>query len=149
MLSFFSKCRLAAQYRKRQLAIPAGLFLLLVSGSRLYAQGGEAGKTPAAPAADDTLTAQVAEWSRLKIVKEHEHGDDKRAVLHGSTRDLSTLDIRAYTLPYGNARYMPAEADALVIVKEGYLTVEIDKMKPKVLGPGGVALIQRVNSAIF
>ena len=74
MSSFFSKCWLAAQYRKRQLVVPAGLSLLLVAGSSLYAQEGEDSRTPAAPAAD-TLTAQVAEWSKLKIMKEH--ADDK------------------------------------------------------------------------
>jgi len=86
----------------------------------------------------DTLTAQVAEWSKLKISKGT--ADDKREVLKGSTRDLSMLTIDAVTIDSGHSIHMALlPQDVLVIVKEGDLTVTIDKAT-KVLGPGGVAL---------
>jgi (S)-ureidoglycine aminohydrolase len=120
---------------KSQLAVLTGLLLLLVSGSRLYAQ--EASGTPAAPTAD-TLTAQVAEWNTLKVNKGM--AGASRQVLQGSTHDLSILDIRAVTMDSGHSFHSgPLQSDMLVIVKEGNLTVTSDD-RSKVLGPGGIAL---------
>jgi (S)-ureidoglycine aminohydrolase len=86
----------------------------------------------------DTLTAQVAEWSKLKVSKGPV--DDKREVLKGSTHDLSMLNIDAVTIDSGHSFHMALlQKDALVIVKEGSLTVTNDNTS-KVLGPGGIAL---------
>ena len=88
----------------------------------------------------DTLTAGVAVWNNLKADKGPE--GVSREVLKGSTHDLSMLDIRAYTLDAGQtlpAASPQANADILVIVREGSLTVSIDN-HVKVLGSGGVAL---------
>ena len=88
----------------------------------------------------DTLTARVVAWSSLKSGNEKE--GISREVLKGATRDLSLLDIHAFTLDAGQSASTAGQflnADALIIVKEGSLTVPLDNA-PKVLGPGGVAL---------
>jgi (S)-ureidoglycine aminohydrolase len=96
--------------------------------------------------ASDTLTAQVSEWSRLKV-HPSKYGDS-RTVLNGSTHDLSLLDVRAITLsagqslPEGSAGNPPAPpggADELLIVREGRLSVTV-KDSLKILSPGGVGL---------
>ena len=87
----------------------------------------------------DTLKTQVSEWDTL-MAHPVIYGEG-REVLSGTTHDLSLLDIRAYSLPAG--RPFPQEdrpvSDQLLIVKEGSLTITINKMT-KVLGPGGVGL---------
>lgn len=104
--------------------VPAAL---AVSG-HLYAQTG----------AGDTLAGQVAAWGRQPAVTTQ--GVTKRSLLHGATRDLSQLDIRSMTLDTGViiAAY-EADADELIIVREGKLDVSVGE-SGKLLGPGGVAL---------
>jgi (S)-ureidoglycine aminohydrolase len=119
------------------LAVLFGLSLLSVVAGRTDAQDAKAAAASPAP---DTLTAQVSEWSTLKVT--YGHGGISRRVLKGSTHDLSMLDISAFTLGAGHLSHatpQQADADALVIVKEGSLTVMIEPIS-KVLGPGGVAL---------
>ena len=124
----------------------------------------------------DTLTARVVTWHHLKSGKEKE--GVSREVLRGATRDLSLLDIRAFTLDAGqstaaggqpssaskashNGKSSPAtgqaaNADLLVIVKEGSLTVTLPSptednppVSPKVLDAGGVALFAAGSSPQF
>jgi len=94
--------------------------------------------THAQTALGDTLTGQVAVWGQMPAITNH--GVTKRQLLHGATRDLSQLDIRSMTLDTGViiAAY-DAEADELIIVKEGKLDVSVGETG-KLLGPGGVAL---------
>ena len=96
--------------------------------------------------ASDTLTAQVSEWSRLKV-HPAKYGES-RTVLNGSTRDLSLLDIRAITLsagqslpeePAGNTPTPPGGSDELLIIREGRLSILV-KDSLKILGPGGIGL---------
>lgn len=90
----------------------------------------------------DTLTAGVREWDHLKWQKT-KYGE-RREVLHGSTRDLSMLDITAHTLSKGQSLPLPddkaRESDELVIVRDGMFTITIGSQR-KELGPGGVALL--------
>ena len=88
--------------------------------------------------ASDTLTGQVAAWATL--VAHHEKRIAYRQVLKGATRDLSLLDVRAFTLAPGQETPVgDIKEDQLIIVKEGNLTISVIKDQ-KVLGPGGVAL---------
>ncbi|HXB90816.1 MAG TPA: cupin domain-containing protein [Puia sp.] len=60
--------------------------------------------------------------------------------INGSTRDLAMLDIHLLTLKAHQSNPgLISEADELIIVKDGRLTVTCDG-KTKVLGPGGVGL---------
>lgn len=60
--------------------------------------------------------------------------------LHGSTRDLGSLDIRLLSLKAHQSKTgFWSEADQLIIVKEGRLRISSDG-KTRVLGPGGVGL---------
>ena len=90
----------------------------------------------------DTLVSQVAHWRGPKPDKKKDGPVQLSSeLLKGPTRDLSLLDIHAFTLDPGGSS--PAisqpETDALVIVKEGSLTIDIHD-SAKVLGPGGVGL---------
>jgi mannose-6-phosphate isomerase-like protein (cupin superfamily) len=87
----------------------------------------------------DTLTATVAEWNKLPI-QPTPYGDS-RQVLKGSTRDLSRLDVRAYTLFPGKSFTPPQETpmDHLLIIRQGRVIVTAGA-NHKELGPGGVGL---------
>jgi len=110
----------------RSLVILVFCFLSVLSFS--YAQ----------TAVGDTLTGQVAVWGESPAVTTH--GVTKRSLLRGATRDLSQLEVRSMTLDTGViiAAY-EAEADELIIVREGKLDVSAGETD-KLLGPGGVAL---------
>ncbi|HEY4205401.1 MAG TPA: cupin domain-containing protein [Puia sp.] len=115
-------------------------FVLAAAGSAFVNR--QAALSPVEESSDpssDTLTAQVAEWGKLKVKKEG--GIESRKVLSGSTHDLSMLHIVAVTLEAAQSfRMSSLSTDLLVIVREGSLTVSIGD-KSKVLGPGGVALL--------
>jgi len=121
-------------------------WLLLLSPSA-YSQVATTAAAQTGSPPGDTLTAQVAHWRNPKPAKKKAHVDHHQPalsseLLKGSTRDLSLLDITSFTLDPGGsspAAMDEADADALVIVKLGSLTV-ITPDTPKVLGPGGVAL---------
>jgi len=92
----------------------------------------------------DTLVSQVAHWREPKPGgKKGGSNELSSELLQGPTRDLSLLDIHAFTLDPGGSSPAPgsqAAADALVIIRDGNLTVTTHD-SAKVLGPGGVALL--------
>lgn len=137
--------------------IKRGLFIIFLPVI-LYSFGSHwMGQSEYAGLSSDTLTARVIEWRKLKPGKQKE--GVSRQVLRGATRDLSMLDIQAFTLNTGQAAHITGRhlnADALVIVKEGSLSIAEpdtavvrDTLFPKVLGPGGVALFPAAEQPIF
>ena len=94
-------------------SITACLFIILCIGIKPC-------EGQAVPA--DTLVAQVA------------------TELDGATRDLCRLNARVLTINAGaDLLAEPTDADELIIVQEGSLTVSVGDTK-KTLGPGGIAL---------
>jgi len=104
------------------------LIIITLSSSPLWGQ-------------ENPVKSGIYRWDDLNAEKKA--SIESRAILQGSTRDLSHLEINAITLVPGINPHVshPLEAEeALVIVKEGQLKVTIND-KSSVLGPGSIALI--------
>ncbi len=104
------------------------LIFMMLSNSLLWGQ-------------ENPVKSGIYRWNDLKVEKKA--SKESRAILQGSTRDLSHLEINAITLAPGKnphpSHTLEAE-EALMIVKDGQLKVTIND-KSSVLGPGSIALI--------
>lgn len=88
----------------------------------------------------DSVKSTVYSWKNLKPVKEETR--ERRQVLEGYTTHLQNLEIHTTTLEPGQSPHPPhvhADAEELIIVKEGKLSVTI-KGETKVLEKGSVAM---------
>src|SRR5688572_33475932 len=93
-----------------------------------------------ATAQTDSVKSTVYSWKNLKPVKEETR--ERRQVLEGYTTHLQNLEIHTTTLEPGQSPHSPhvhADAEELIIVKEGKLSVTI-KGETKVLEKGSVAM---------
>jgi (S)-ureidoglycine aminohydrolase len=88
----------------------------------------------------DSVKSWVYSWKNLKAVKEETR--ERSQVFKGYTHSLQELEIHVTTLEPGKAPHPPhvhADAEELIIVKNGRLTVTING-KTEELGPGSVAM---------
>src|SRR5215831_3088611 len=88
----------------------------------------------------DTLKPRVYSWNKLEVLKDSSR--DRAQVLDGSTWDLANLEIHVSTLEPGKAPHPPhthADAEELVIIKEGTLRVTINGQS-KLLPAGSIAV---------
>jgi (S)-ureidoglycine aminohydrolase len=86
------------------------------------------------------VQSDVYTWSQFKEAKNENR--DKKEILEGSSTFLESIEIHVSTLAPGKAssgEHTPADAEKLVIVKEGRLRVTQNNIT-RVLGPGSVAL---------
>ena len=84
----------------------------------------------------DTLTAGVF------------HANGTGIVLKGSTRDLSSLDVRQHTLHPGQSFRVSDAGDHLLIVRDGAVNIQLGSQH-KQLGPGGVGLFIPADTPII
>ncbi|HEY4654174.1 MAG TPA: cupin domain-containing protein, partial [Cyclobacteriaceae bacterium] len=86
------------------------------------------------------VQSDVYPWSQVREAKKENR--DKKEILEGSSTFLESIEIHVSTLAPGKAssgEHTPADAEKLVIVKEGRLRVTQNNIT-RVLGPGSVAL---------
>ena len=96
----------------------------------------------ASPAFSQAVASNVYAWNQAPVVKQS--GYEERTILDGSTRDFSHLSVHGITLfanqPSIHTHDQQLDDEQVLIVKEGELTLTLDKKK-KTLGPGSVVLI--------
>lgn len=94
-----------------------------------------------AVAQNGSITSKVFGWNDLIVEKDT--GSYFMKMANGSTATLANLEMRVVEVDPGKSPHSPlahADAEELIIVKEGNLKVTTDNTN-KIIGPGGVALI--------
>lgn len=91
---------------------------------------------------NDQVKSAVYQWDSFEVKKQKTRAS--RPILEGSTTHLEYFEIHATTLYPGEMPHSSHTHDAddeLILVREGRIKITTDKTE-KVLGPGGIALIQ-------
>ncbi|GAB3500097.1 hypothetical protein GCM10027341_24740 [Spirosoma knui] len=86
------------------------------------------------------VVSTVYTWGKAPV--ENQAGYAERTLLEGTAKGFSAISLQAVTLP-ANQPAQPAQQldeEALLIVKEGELTLTIEQTR-KTLGPGSVVII--------
>lgn len=89
----------------------------------------------------DSIVGGVYSWKNA-VAKNIDNGQVKR-IIHGSSKDLSNLEVHTLTLQPGKSatgNEIKTDLEKLIIIKDGQLTITI-KDTTRELGPAGYAVI--------